>query len=377
MGKIKIALFRGSQRGRNILLGAENIILAIAKKIDKQLFDPLIIVLQAENDEPPPLVSEARTIGLRVEIVKLKGRFDSSAISKLRNLLLENKIHILHTNEYRSDIIGFMATRGTGIKTMATAHGWLNVDFKIKFYEWLDSLFLRFFNMVVSVSNAMKNELIKAGVPTGKLKVIENAIDYTDIQGGEGLNIRGKIGAGPDTVIVGSVGRLSLERGYSYFLSAAREISIKFPQTKFLLVGDGVLRESLTIQTQKLGIKEKISFLGFRKDMKDIYSAIDIFVSSSLRESFGLALIEAMAAGKPVVATALGIAPEIIKNGENGFLVTPGNPAEISEALSILLSNDDKRREMGASAKRTIESRFSQQKMVKEYEAIYRSLANR
>ena len=173
------------------------------------------------------------------------------------------------------------------------------------------------------------------------------------------------------------MGRLSLERGYSYFLSAAREISIKFPQTKFLLVGDGVLRESLTIQTQKLGIKEKISFLGFRKDMKDIYSAIDIFVSSSLRESFGLALIEAMAAGKPVVATALGIAPEIIKNGENGFLVTPGNPAEISEALSILLSNDDKRREMGASAKRTIESRFSQQKMVKEYEAIYRSLANR
>ncbi len=114
MGKIKIALFRGSQRGRNILLGAENIILAIAKKIDKQLFDPLIIVLQAENDEPPPLVSEARTIGLRVEIVKLKGRFDSSAISKLRNLLLENKIHILHTNEYRSDIIGFMATRGCG-----------------------------------------------------------------------------------------------------------------------------------------------------------------------------------------------------------------------------------------------------------------------
>jgi glycosyltransferase involved in cell wall biosynthesis len=377
MDKINIAFLRGSQRGRNILLGAEKVILSIAEEINKEVFDPLIIALQGEGDALPPLASEAKNRGLRVETLKLKGRFDCSSIGKLHNILLTNKIDILHTNEYRSDIIGFLAARRTRVKTLATAHGWLYIDPKIKLYEWIDSMFLRAFDTVIAVSSAMKNELARAGIPQNRLKIIENAVDYTDIQGGVSSAIRKEIGAGPGTIIVGSIGRLSLERGYSYFLDAAKEVSEKYPTVKFLIAGDGDLRDSLIARAQRLGIKEKIALLGFRKDIKDIYAALDIFVSSSLRESFGLALVEAMVAGKPVVATAVGIAPEIIRNGDNGFLVKPGSAIEIKEAVTVLLSDDNKRKKMGVSARQTIGERFSRKKMAREYETVYRSLAGR
>ncbi|MFA5339471.1 MAG: glycosyltransferase family 4 protein [Candidatus Omnitrophota bacterium] len=377
MDKINVAFLRGSQRGRNILLGAEKIILSIAEGIDREAFDPLIIVLQGEGDALPPLASEARNSGLRVEIVKLKGKFDRSSIGRLRNILLTNKIDILHANEYRSDIIGFLAARHTNARTIATAHGWLYIDPKIKLYEWIDSMFLRAFDEVIAVSGAMKNELAKAGIPQDKLKIIENALDYSDIRSGAGSDIRKEIGAGPETIIVGSVGRLSLERGYEYLLDAAKEILGKCSDIKFLIAGDGDLKNSLIARAQRLGIKEKIVFLGFRKDVKNVYAALDIFVSSSLRESFGLALVEAMAAGKPVVATAVGIAQEIIKNGDNGLLVKPGSAEEIGKAMLILFSDDNKRMEMGDSARRTIEDRFSRNKMIKEYEIAYRSLIDK
>lgn len=375
MKKINIILLRSSLRRSKVLFGAETIILTIAERIDKTKFNPLIVVFKGEDEEIPPLALEAKQKKIPVEIIILKGKFDFFSIFKLRRIILKNNIDILHSHEYKSDIIAFIATRFTSVKLITTTHGWLSINPKVKFYEFLDSIVIRFFNKIVAVSNAMEKELLKIKIPSSKTSVIETALDFSYLQLDlKKSNLREELGFDSNAVLIGTIGRLSLERGHIYFLRAAKEIIKIFPNVIFLIAGDGYLKESLVSEAKKMGIKDKVFFLGFRKDISNILSAIDIFVFPSLRESFGIALVEAMAVGKPVVATRMGISSEIIKDGETGIMIEPKNSDSIREAVIKLLRDENLRVKIGASAKRLVVERFNCQQMVNSYEYAYLAL---
>lgn len=375
MKKINIILLRSSPRGSKILLGAETIILTIVEHIDKNRFNPIIVIFKDENDEIPPLALEAKKRQISVALIILRGKFDFFGMLKLRRLILKNSIDIVHSHEYKSDLICFLATRFTSVKLIVTTHGWVFVDFKVKFYEILDAVIIRFFDKIVSVSEAMKRELLKAKIPSSKITVIETALDSSYLQTkSDSAALKKELNLNPDTTLIGTIGRISLERGHIYFLRAAKEILKDFPNSAFLIVGDGQLKENLVSESRKMGINNKVFFLGFREDIANILFGIDIFVSSSFRESFGIAVVEAMVAGKPVIATKVGIAPEIIKNGETGILIDPKNPNAIYKAVVTLLTNQELRKKIGGLAKQAVAHRFSYQRMVSSYEQTYLDL---
>jgi len=377
MEKINIAFLRTSPRRSEILLGAEEIILTLAESLDRTKFNPLVVAFKEEGDEIPPLVTMANERQIPTEVIALKGRFDFHSITKLRRLVLKNKIDIVHSHEYKSDVIAFIATRFISAKLIATTHGWIAINLKVKFYEFLDSQVLRFFDKIIAVSNIMRQELLKSRISPSKIAVIENALDFSAFQvSGSRANLIKELGLSPNAFIIGAVGRLSLERGYIYLLKAAKKVIESFPSVVFLLVGDGYLKDSLIAETERLGIKDKIYFLGFRNDIHNIISVMDIFISSSLKESFGLALVEAMAAGKAVVATKVGIALDIIKEGETGILIEPKNREAIYKAIARLLTDEKLRDKIAASAKNLIVERFSCQQMVAKYQQAYLDLVN-
>ncbi|MFA5148493.1 MAG: glycosyltransferase family 4 protein [Candidatus Omnitrophota bacterium] len=375
MDKIKIALIRSSPRASRVILGAESIILSIAERVNKNKFEMLIITFKEKGDSEPPLAARAKGAGLPVLQLELNGRFDTGSIARLRKILLDNGVDIMHSNEYKSDLIGFLATRKTPIKKVATAHGFLGTDPKISFYERIDIEVLKRFDKIVAVSGSMKSVLAGRGIPAEKIVEVENAVD-TGRYGktGCGSAIRRELGIPEPGLLVVGIGRLSPERGFDRLLEAMSKVIRERKGAYLAIAGDGALRAPLERKARDLGIADNTRFLGFRNDADEILSAADIFVSSSLKDSFGIAVIEAMAAGKPVVSTRTGIAPEAIEDMKTGMLVGIDDAAAIYNAVTALADDGELRKRMGSAAKDAVNRRFSLEAMVKRYERVYMDL---
>ena len=198
----------------------------------------------------------------------------------------------------------------------------------------------------------------------------------TFAESGNAERYRSELKLRPEIKVIGSIGRLTSEKGHRYLLEAFPAVLRKFPDSKLLLVGDGNLREKLLMRAKKLGITESVIFLGYKKDIKPLLSIMDIFVFPSLTEGFGMALLEAMAMGVPIIASKVGGIPEIIKEGETGVLVKPKSSSEIAEAIIKLLSEKEISHRMKARSKEEVR-RFSVEEMVRKYENLYISLVDR
>ena len=173
--------------------------------------------------------------------------------------------------------------------------------------------------------------LLKSGI-SKKISLIENGVNLERFQvNGNGENLRKEFGIDMTHKIIGSVGRLTEEKGHTYFLKAAKKILDLNNNCFFMIIGDGELRKKLEDEAKDLGINKRIIFTGKRTDIPELLSVMDIFVLPSLTEGQPMALLEAMAAKKPVIATTVGDIPKILKNGELGILAPPCNPAVIAE----------------------------------------------
>jgi glycosyltransferase involved in cell wall biosynthesis len=370
---LKIALLRNSPRGSKVMLGAERIILAIAEGLDRTRFEPLIVVFSEEGDTEPPLSVRANEKGIPVLPLKLKGRFDTGSISALRNILLENNINIVHSNEYKSDLIGYLASRKARIKTISTAHGFIGTDPKIRIYEFIDVEILKRLDAVVAVSDTMKKTLVSKGVPAGKVVTIENSVDLAPIDPEEGKKVRRELGIPETGILIACAGRLSPERGLEFFMEAMA-MAIKDNGNIYVIIaGDGPLKKLLEALSKNFGISERTRFLGFRDDIERILCATDVFISSSLKDSFGMATVEAMASARPVISTDTGIASQII-NGRNGILVSQKDPVAIYKAVISLAADPHLREEMGKLARETVSLKFLKKAMINGYERAYSEL---
>lgn len=377
--KIVIMHLRSSQRTSSVLFGGESIVLDICRFLNRDKFQPIIVALRDRGaTDNLPLVNEAKKYRLSAETIFLKHPFDLAAISKLKELLEQYKVNILHCHEYKSDLIGFLATRKKkSVKLISTIHGYTGGSIKLKIYEYIDRCILRYFDRIIAVSAFVEDLLRKAGYST-KTLTISNAIDIEkfEIEINKSI-IKKKLNISDKTLVIGTIGRLSPEKGHYYFLKAAKEVIKEHPNTIFLIIGDGPSKRRLERFVSKAAMENNVIFTGFRNDISKLLSIIDIFVMPSIREAFGLSILEAMLAGKAIIATNVGGIPSIIKDKQNGILVNSRSSEVLAKAIIDLSKNENLRIELGREAKNYVKSKFSVGEMVKNYENIYLEVANR
>ncbi|MCK5512598.1 MAG: glycosyltransferase family 4 protein, partial [Thermodesulfovibrionia bacterium] len=188
---------------------------------------------------------------------------------------------------------------------------------------------------------------------------------------------RNELRVGQDTMLVGMIGRLEPVKGPEYFIEAIYFITEKFPEVRFLIAGDGALRNELEFRCKKLNIFDKLIFTGWREDVPEILSVLDIVVVPSLNEAVGRILIEAGACGKPVVATRVGGIPEVVQDNQTGILVPPRDAYELARAVISLLEDKNKRQKMGETAKNWVDDKFSASRMVKGFSDLYDEMQRR
>lgn len=352
--------------------GAENVLLQLSNEIKKRKSDRVVVGC-LENSYSPHLevIERCQKSGIETAIFPCRGKFDVRVMLQIRRLIREKKIDIIHSHGYKANFYSVFASIGFKISLIATCHNWLGNDYKMKFYATLDRFLLRKFNKIVVVSDDLKKLIISSGISHRKVRIVRNGISLDSFQAsGSATQMKIDLGIPPKSSVIGTVGRISEEKGHRYLLRSAETIIEQYPGSVFLIIGDGPLRETL----QKEFNRSFIKFTGMRDDLPELYQCMDIFVLPSLTEGLPLVLLEAMASKLPVVATRVGAVPSVIIDKENGFLVEPGDGEGIKNYLLYLLRDCQAGKLMGQKGYQIVKENYSSERMAKEYMEIYKDL---
>ena len=311
------------------------------------------------------LVSKLRDVGIEVTVIDESQYGFLQILRQAKKYLGGKNIDILHTHRYKENVIGALLKKGGSVRYIVqTVHGineplkWFKA-LKAKLYSSVNLYYTRkYFDKILAVSDDIRNTLGKK-VDSDKLDTIHNAINPANIRITDTTEkIKHDLGINSIEHIIGSAGRMVPVKGYSVFLDMAKIILAKIPGTMFLLVGDGPLMEELKIKARRMGIGDQVLFLGFRNDIIDIINCLDIFVISSYHEGIPMALLEAMALKKAVVATAVGGINEIIENDISGLLVAPGGARSLADSCIKVLNDIGVKERLGAEAVKRINNEF-------------------
>lgn len=299
-------------------------------------------------------------------------RFDARLLFRLRRYINSNEVHIVHAHGYKANFYAYLATRLSPVAAVATVHNWILTDDALRRYAAVDKFLLRGFDAVAVVSPALKDEVRAAGIPESRIWYIANGIGGTGaVTDAQAAAARRALGLPSSAKVVGTVGRLSDEKGHRYFIEAALGVARRDPAVRFLIVGDGPARNALTGRVSAEGYSDRFLFTGVRQDVPLCLAAMDIFVLPSLMEGMPMALLEAMAAGVPVIATAVGAVPAIINDTVNGRLVPPGHTAALEACLTSVLADPAGARRMAENAAATVREHYSSDAMALAYDSLY------
>ncbi|OGX08660.1 MAG: hypothetical protein A2Z88_10315 [Omnitrophica WOR_2 bacterium GWA2_47_8] len=347
--------------------GLEQLVVELTQKLKSQQIDSVIICLEKKGQ----LAEKLRNQGIEIIEFGKKPGVDLGLFWGLARLMREQKVDLVHTHNFGPLIYGSIAARLAGVNSINTRHG--RTDKKIASWIWDLNSF------VVPVSNDTAEHLLELNkIKKDKLKVIYNGIDLKKFDNlldqQKKAAFKQKLGLNPQKFTVGHVGRLSEEKDQATLLDAVKILLDQKKDVQLVIVGDGVLRKDLEKKSQDLGLTNAVKFLGFRNDISEILNIIDVYVLSSVREGLSLSILEAMAVGKPVIATKIGGSPEAIVDGKNGYLVSAKNPQAIAKGISMLYADRNLLSQVGKAARRSVEERFSLDAMAQEYAKLYEQI---
>lgn len=358
--------------------GAERFLLTLARTVKRDRYDLCFFCIVDGGD----LIAEFKKAGYPVRIIKcydwqrrLPFRFVMKNIRKLTRILKKERFDIVHTHLYRANMIGRIAAILAGVPHIFSSEHNTNSWKKPVDIFW-DRLLARFTNKVIAVSDYVKDfTQHQEKLDSQKLVTVKHGICLNEFDAVNGrVQTRNLLGFDGNQTIVGSLGRLVPQKGYAYFLKAMPEILDKFPDTQFVIVGDGPLKPELVELSKRLGIESNLHFTGFRKDIPQLLKAMDLFVCSSLWEGFGIVLIEAMACSLPVIAANVGPIPEVVKHGETGILIESENAVQIASSVIQLLANQKQMQQLGRNGRKRVEALFTAETMIENLEHIYFNL---
>ncbi len=351
--------------------GAENVVVQLAKELGGHPRVKTLVGVFLNTWNPHLEILEEK-LGQGVENATFISRrpFDLKTLKEIRRFVERKQVDIIHSHGYKADFYAGAATLGLDTALIATCHNWPGKDIRSKAYAFLDFMILRRFDKVAAVSAGVRKRILRNGVPSGKVTTVQNGISLKPFQENDSrAACRKELGISHDSVVIGTVGRISPEKGHENLLIAAREISEKFHDVTFLLVGDGPLRRKLPREYSS----PAILFTGYRKDLPQLYSGMDIFVLPSLLEGLPMAVLEAMASKLPIVASRVGEVPSLV-GAENGILVEPDDTRELKRGLVCLIENLALARTMGEKGYHFVKSHFSAKRMAENYMGLYREV---
>ena len=372
--------------------GAERLLHTNLKHLDKERFSHTVLTVFARNEHwRAPLES----LGARVASLNCHGYRDAlSGVRRMRGWLRRERPHLLHTHLWAANVIGRIAGRLTGVPVVSSIHG---ADYEPEAWAdgsevsgWkrlgvreLDSWTARFgCERMVAVSEYVRQSIHRhLGFPLKRIELIYNPIDVEELArppARSRAEILRDLGWPEESFILLNVGHVAPQKGLLYALRALPLVRKKFPAARLISLGgmddrNWVMR--LEAEAKSLGISESLRFMGARRDVPDFLRACDLFVFPSLHEGLGIALIEAMAAGRACVAAETGPLPEIVRHGTDGLLTPPRDPAALAEALISLLENPERRAALGRAAQETARARFQPQLAAEKLSALYEELA--
>jgi glycosyltransferase involved in cell wall biosynthesis len=352
------------------MYGAESVILNLLRSLNHGAHRSVLGVFANASNPNLQLHDLAVNEGIDSRLIACNGQVDWSVISRIRELTVQTGADIVHCHGYKADIYAFLALGSTGIPLVSTCHTWYDNDLRVYLYGVLDRFVLRKYARVIAVSEEVRQRLLRSRTARERITVIRNGIDLIRFNAAALLSHTDRVRQ--DSIVVGLVGRLSREKGVDIFLRAASIVLADYPNTMFVVAGDGPDRSELERLIDSLGIASKVSLLGRRDDMPSVYRSFDVMVSSSRKEGLPVVILEGMATGLPVVATRVGEVPNLIQDGETGLLVQPNAPRALAEAIVKLLVNEEHRNRLGCTAKKLIEREFSAERMAAEYIRVYK-----
>jgi glycosyltransferase involved in cell wall biosynthesis len=325
--------------------------------------------------KPEPAGRWLEDKGLKVYYLN-RGKFSPGIVSDVIELVRKEEIHLLHLHGYSSHNFGRIAARKLGIPSIVHEHAVLDV---LPHQYIMDFLLRNRTDIAVALSGAVKEFLVRGrSVPPEKVVIIGNGIDLRKFEKPDSEIIRGirkELNIPSGSRIVGTITRLREEKGTRYFIESAAKVHLEFPNARFVVVGDGPLRNELETLSHRLGLRDVVLFTGYTDDPSRFLSIFEIAVIPSLREGFCLALIEAMAMEKPIVATKVGAIPEIATDGVDAILVPSKNGDVLSKEIISLLNDREKTGKLARSAKETSD-RYSIEASVEKIEDLYRKMLN-
>jgi L-malate glycosyltransferase len=350
--------------------GAEEVLITEVEGLDQSRFAPLVCVL-----------SEKGPVGERIEnrgfplvaLHRMKShRFDPRIVRDLYRLIKTEKVDVVHTHLYDGNKYGRLAAGLARVPALISHYHNVYSRRRIKYH--LINRALSFLNdRILAVSQAVKESVVRFDrISPTKIEVLYNGIGPLKFKGDiENSAVRQQFGVKPDDFLIGVVARLEEQKGHIYLFRALKQLIPDFPRIKVLVVGDGALRPVLEAQVKEMGLSGQILFVGTRKDIPEILAALDLFVLPSLWEGFSLAILEALAMGTPVIATAVGGAPEVIRSGHDGLLIPPGDVSGLVTAVREAILDPGKFREMGRQGKETVGCKFTAARHLTRLQDLY------
>jgi glycosyltransferase involved in cell wall biosynthesis len=348
--------------------GLQQVVVNLCMTINRDIFDVQVLCLR----ELGSFVPDVERLGISVMLIPQEDHTDYFAFLKVAKILRDEKIDVIHTHNTQPFVEGTLAAMISGVKTIVhTDHAREFPDKKrYMFAEWAAS---HFAYKVVGVSEHTSHNLLSyENIAPRKIVTIPNGIDGTRFNIGiDKERKRRELGITNDGQVIGLGVRLSEQKGISYLLRAMPEIVRQMPGVTLVIAGEGPLEDDLKHQMTELGVADYVRFVGSRLDIPELLKLFDLYVLPSLWEGLPMVLLEAMAAGCPIVATDVGGVSMAIQSGVNGTLVKPRDPEALSAAIVALLKDDEMRLRYAQQGQVIFLEKFSAEIMTRRYEELY------
>ena len=361
----------------NFYGGPEKQIVEHIKILNKKKYTGMVISF-IENNSRNEILDHAERNAILSCGIATSQPFDLKALYKLINYLKENNVNLVCSHGYKSTVMGYLVKKMTGLPVIGFSRGFTSENSKVAFYEMLDRKALKHLDGIISVSKSQKDKLEKYGVLHNRNWIVYNAvstdnhfsINFSEIK----KSIFEKLNLPKKARLIVTAGRISPEKGHKFLVDAIPMVITKYPDAHFIFCGDGGWMNELIRQAEQLHIQQNCHFVGFRRDLPDIFRIMEFQVLPSLTEGLPNVVLEGFACSKTVVATAVGGVPEIVVDRKNGILVPPGDSEKLANAIVKLLDNPESSRKMGMEGYYTVRSDYTFEKQTDKLIDIYQDI---
>jgi L-malate glycosyltransferase len=356
--------------------GAEVLAAALARRLQDQQLRFVFICL----DELGTLGEQLQVEGFPVHVLARRPGVDWRCMASLGALLRRERVNLVHAHQYTPFFYSLAArlfVRRLGI--IFTEHGRHYPDYPRKKRIWINRMLLKRRDRVVGVGQSVRTALINnEGIPGERIAVIYNGINIRSFQSraDERQSLRRELGFSDQDFLILQVARLDYLKDHATAIRTMTRVVHNCPTARLLLVGEGPELSKIQQQVREVGLEKHVLLLGLRTDIARLLAAADMFLLTSISEGIPVTLLEAMAAGLPLVSTRVGGVPEVITDGETGLLAAAGDDAKLAEHVLRLASQNETRLRFGKAGVKRAEDKFSEQEMHAGYLRVYQEMLN-